>query len=310
VFPPAASVPSSPSLVPELDIPRRSRPDMQAVRPSPSTPDLAPPSRPSGAHAAARPSGANFAVARPSNPGAMPSSPSSPELSSFDSDPPPSGSLQLDVDHRSGMMGGGAAAWKRAELHGNKTRAPSASASARDEGPSVIGLVAAVAIQVVLAAGALGALLRFAHRASGITLKNVFPAAVDGTSALSAGAVALSAVALTVAIGALGVRAPRSIALIFSAIGALLVAIVMIVVTFSTTPTDPPTPPESAIILPFVMPVMPLGFAIWAITLGVRQWKEGGARRALVLPAGVAAGAIAFFAFEVSPAVSLLVLPR
>ncbi|MBL8605939.1 MAG: hypothetical protein JNL38_01410, partial [Myxococcales bacterium] len=129
--------------------------------------------------------------------------------------------------------------------------------------------------------------------------------AFDGTSGPTAGVVALSAVVLTVAIGALGLRAPRSYAMLFAAFGNLLVAMVMIVVTFSTTPSETPTPPEAGIIVPFVVPLVPLGLAAWALGYARRQWLEGGARRALLVLFAVVSGALGFLAFEVSPATHL-----
>jgi serine/threonine-protein kinase len=303
-IPAPAPIPIEP--IPELDLPRRSRPDMRAATPLPSSsPMLAAAPPPSGRptpplSSASMPAAGPASVRMSPTPRAPAPPPAGPgQGASFDSEPPPAAQLELDVAPSSAS-----APWRRAALHGQKPK-PAASKEATGERAGVAHVVLSIARARALAGGAGAALLRFVHRPAGLSLKSALPSAFDGTSGPTAGVVALSAVVLTVAIGALGLRAPRSYAMLFAAFGNLLVAMVMIVVTFSTTPSETPTPPEAGIIVPFVVPLVPLGLAAWALGYARRQWLEGGARRALLVLFAVVSGALGFLAFEVSPATHL-----
>jgi hypothetical protein len=119
------------------------------------------------------------------------------------------------------------------------------------------------------------ALLHFVHRPAGWVVTGVLKPALDGTSNIASGVVALVTLALSLALGlrAFTVRG-RAYTLLVSAAAGLLFAIVMITVTFSIEGGANPTVPESAAVAPYPLCVIPLGLGLRAVVLAWRGWAR------------------------------------
>jgi hypothetical protein len=135
----------------------------------------------------------------------------------------------------------------------------------------VNGLVLAVAL-----GGVGAALARFVHVAAGWSLVRVIPAAFDGGSLLWSAGLSLGALAFAVALAIMGNYArPRSLGYFLSAVGMLLVAVAMITVTFSVEPDGPPAlMPVGSRLVPFAMPIVPVGIALRLLRNGWTRAKE------------------------------------
>lgn len=307
-------------------------PDIQMPR-SPSAPDLAPPSgrgsTPSARQSspALRPSG-SMPQARPqSSPGLTSSARMQQAIDishhdgtdDFDMEIEREGATMSSLQPSSGQIALTSAAPKRYHAPPPAHRVASAGfelAAERkgarpthhdDYEPSATAKVVAIVVPLLAFAGTAGALVRFAHRAGGLSMTAPLPHAFDGTSAAHSGGVALTSLALALVVGGVGLKVhPRSWALVGSGGAMLVTALAMVTVTLASTGENP-MPPDGVLLLPYLVP---LSLAALALGIGGRgrqlMLDEAIGKRIAGVPVAALAGAIAFLAFEVSRLSSLL----
>jgi len=147
-------------------------------------------------------------------------------------------------------------------------------------------------------------LLRFVHRGRGLSLEQAWPAAVNGTTPVAPGVVALVALAATIAFGYLGFASIRSWGFRLSALGSVLVSMLMIIATFATTtPSEVPQPPEVVFLVPYVLPLVPAGASLAFVLLGFQQWED---RKALAPFLALLGGMCLYLTVKLSPFAALL----
>ncbi|MBX3189233.1 MAG: protein kinase [Labilithrix sp.] len=200
-------------------------------------------------------------------------------------------------------LSGGPAAGVGLELAGrprNRTSAARASSSASASSFGAKAAGAAVAF-VVFAASAF-VLVRFMHRAGGISATELLPHAFDGTSATESGAFAVGSFAIAVVLGFGGLRVtPRSWAALGSGFVTLLMALAMVTVTLASSGENP-TPPDGARLVPYLLPLSVLLLAFGFVGQSSRLFAQGTVpRRVASLPLAMIGGALAFLAYEVGP---------
>ncbi len=181
-------------------------------------------------------------------------------------------------------------------------RASSRAAVEDDEDLPGIGMrIVGFAVAGVFLAGAGGALVRFAHRSGGFTPTKVLPHAFDGTSAPESGVVALTALALAVALGFGGIKStPRSWSWVASATAMMLLALAMVTVTLASTGENP-EPPDGALLVPYLLPAALLFFGLGLGGRAAWLFAQRGALRKLgAIPVAAIAGALCFAAYEAS----------
>lgn len=172
-------------------------------------------------------------------------------------------------------------------------------------GPSALARVGAWVITLVGSVGAFAALVRYVHR-PGRAFVALLPHAFDATSAKQSGAFALTALALSIAVGYGGLKARgRSWAMLGSALMLLVAALAMVTVTLVAT-DETPTPPDGALLIPYVMPLALALFGIGVAGRGVRLFLDGGGRRLLALLVAMLGGALLFAGVELSGLAALL----
>lgn len=145
-----------------------------------------------------------------------------------------------------------------------------------DEPVPVWSRILGVLAFAVVACPVLFALLHFVHRPPGWGVTGVLKPALDGSSNIASGVVALIALAISLGLGLRGftVRGP-AYTLLVSAAGCLLFAIVMITVTFSIEGGASPVVPESSALAPYPLCSIPLGMGLRAVVLAWRAWAGG-----------------------------------
>lgn len=183
------------------------------------------------------------------------------------------------------------------ELGSTRPR-PSLRARAH-RGPSAFESIAAWFLTVASTAGAFAGLVRVAHR-PGRSFAALLPRAFDATSAKQSGAFALTALALSIAVGYGGLKARgRSWAMVGSAAMLLLAALAMVTVTLVAT-DETPTPADGALLIPYVMPLAIVLFGFGVASRGLPLFHDRGARRVLTLVVGALGGALIFAGIELS----------
>jgi hypothetical protein len=157
------------------------------------------------------------------------------------------------------------------------------------------------AVLVLASFGGAGyALVRFAHRGAGWRFLKLAPAAFDGSSMGWSGGMAVGLIAVAAALGVFGWLArPRSWGYFLGALGALVSGAAMVTVTMAITPEGLETPPDGARLLPWILPIVPLGVALRWVRSAWTKGERGGffPRVVGILVAGAAALA-AFAALE------------
>jgi hypothetical protein len=125
----------------------------------------------------------------------------------------------------------------------------------------LLGTIANVLIVGLGFGGAAAPLVRFVHRAAGWRLPTFFHYALDGGSTIWSGSASMATLAATILLVIMGTYArPRSSGYLLAGLGMLLVAISFIIITFSVSPAGPPEiAPDGARLVPWVVPVIPLG---------------------------------------------------
>jgi hypothetical protein len=149
-----------------------------------------------------------------------------------------------------------------------------------DWSPFFAALVCAVTLVVVG-----GALYRIFHRPEGWHVAALVPSAFDGKSAVASGFFALLSLAAALAAAGVGLlRAPRRVGLVVAGLGFLFVAMLMIIVTFSalSPEAEAADPPVLGKLVPFALPLAPVGLALWLLRLGFDRWREEGAATKVV----------------------------
>lgn len=172
-------------------------------------------------------------------------------------------------------------------------------------GPSTLARIGAWLVTLVGFLGAFAALVKYVHR-PGRAFVALLPHAFDATSAKQSGAFALTALALSIAVGYGGLRARgRSWAMLGSALMLLVAALAMVTVTLVAT-DETPSPPDGALLIPYVMPLALALFGIGVGGRGVRLFLDGGAGRVLALVVAMLGGALLFAGIELSGLAALL----
>lgn len=166
-------------------------------------------------------------------------------------------------------------------------------------GPSTLASIFAWFLTIASTAGAFAGLVRVAHR-PGRSFAALLPHAFDATSAKQSGAFALTALALSIAIGYGGLKARgRSWAMVSSAAMLLIAALAMVTVTLVAT-DETPTPADGALLIPYVMPLAIVLFGFGVASRGLPFFHDRGARRVLTLVVGLLGGALIFAGIELS----------
>ncbi len=164
-----------------------------------------------------------------------------------------------------------------------------------------VGVIVNVFVVAVGGGGAGVALSCFMHRARGWDATSPMRPALDGGSALFSGALSLGtlAVCITLAIMAMYAR-PRSLGYLVASVGMLVVAIAAMTITFSVGPDGAPEiPPNGAALVPWALPVAPLGVALRLTRNAYDRCAEGeGLSRFIGCLLAACAGAVAFVAAE------------
>jgi serine/threonine protein kinase len=175
-------------------------------------------------------------------------------------------------------------------------RAPAESAPDHHEG-SPLGLVAVMFASLAAAGGMVYGL----HGRGGWRPFDHTPALLDGTSVALSGGAAAVAIMLCIVSGSMALlREPRAWAMLLTSLGFLGMGIGFIVITVSATPAGEVGPPtEGAFVIPFALPLVPLGAALALALGGARRWREDG-QIALGLGLGLAAGGLFFTAVELA----------
>lgn len=310
------------AVVPELDVPMKRSPaaapvardDDLAAKPTvmapqglPQTPELGLPAAPASSRSPAA--------------GAVTRSPSNPSLSAG---PRPSAShhdlpgalavgndaddFDMEIEREGALASMSSASTYQAprapvvsssglEVSHRRPMSSQRSIAADDDEPSTKMKVLANAGAFVLFAGAIGALIKLAHRAGGRSLASFLPHAFDGTSVAHAGSVAAGSFVLAIVLGFIGFRLkPRSWAFVVSAGFMLLASLAMVTVTLVSTENNE-TPPDGSLLIPWVAPI-----ALAALAIGLAMRAR---LRVAALPLALIGGAIAFAAFEVSKLASM-----
>jgi hypothetical protein len=174
------------------------------------------------------------------------------------------------------------------------------------KGPSFAQKLVAWTLPTALCLGTIAGLLKLAHRAGGRSITSFMPHAFDASSTTQSGAVAAAALVLAIALGFTGLKlTPRSYAMVGSATALVLTSLAMVTVTLVST-EEHPTPPDGALLIPYVVPLGILLLGLGIAGRGPSQFLRGGARRAVSVISGLAGGAIAFAAIEISALASRL----
>jgi hypothetical protein len=210
------------------------------------------------------------------------------------------GGIALDAPHAHGSAPASRPRPSRSGLEVEFDRfAPRGPAAA--EGPSTLARVLGSLGAIVLAAFALGALVRFAHRPAGVAATAILPFAFDGSSAIASGAVAITSLIGAMALGYLGVRASnRSWILVGAAALVMLLSLAMVTVTLASS-GEPGPPADGALLVPWLAPFALLLGGIDVVARAARRFvdHEGGAR-ALAAPLALGGGVLVFLAIETS----------
>jgi hypothetical protein len=159
-------------------------------------------------------------------------------------------------------------------------------------------------IVLASAGGAEAALVRFLHRPAGWNVVPLVPAAFDGGSALWSGGASLVALAVAIVLAIAGLYAkPRSMAYLASALGMVVVGMALITVTFSVGPDGAPEfPPDGGRLVPYALPLLPLGVALRFLWNGWNAAYEDAYPKERLLSAmwAIAAAAVAFVGMELA----------
>lgn len=147
----------------------------------------------------------------------------------------------------------------------------------------------------------MGALVRWAHRPGGRSIKALLPHAFDGTSMAESGTVALSALVFAAVFLYFGVRSrPHSWFLVASGAAWLLFALAMVTVALASN-DESGMPPDGVLLVPYILP---LAVFLFALALGARavrlMEREPLVKRIGGIPLAAVAGVLAFVAFEMS----------
>ncbi len=163
-------------------------------------------------------------------------------------------------------------------------------------------------LQVLLWIGVLAAGMRFIYNPAGYNPMQLLPSAFDGTSMIISAAVSLVSVALCVAFGIGAFRGDkRTYGFLITALGFMLIGIAMITVTLASS-GDMSAPPDGALLIPYVIPLVSVGWSIGAMEWGFWQWRTGiAANRGISVACAVGSGALAFLTIELSPLARLFI---
>jgi hypothetical protein len=157
----------------------------------------------------------------------------------------------------------------------------------------------AIACVIPIAAFAATSFALFETIAWRASLASLWPHAVDATSSLQSGAMAIACIVIGTAVGAVGLKArPRSIALIGSGAGWLVTALAMITVALVAT-EEHAAPADGARLVPYTVPVAIVLVGLGLASRAPRLWLRGGSRRALALAASAGGAIVAFVGFAV-----------
>jgi hypothetical protein len=168
----------------------------------------------------------------------------------------------------------------------------------RYAGPSTPVKILAYVVPGVIAAGAIAALVKFAHR-PGRSVVGLLPHAFDASSTAQSGGVALGALVLAIAVGWIGVKShPRSYAMIASAAMMLVTSLAMVTVTLVSTEENATA--DGALLIPYVVPAALLLLGLGLGGRGPTLFSAGGTRRAATILVAAAGGALVFAAVELT----------
>lgn len=169
-----------------------------------------------------------------------------------------------------------------------------------DTGPSTGEKLAAWLLPIITFAATTGLLGKLLHRPGGRNVTSLLPHAFDASSTVQSGGFAIAALVVAIAVGFVGVKAaPRSYAMLGSAVAFLLASLAMVTVTLVST-DEHPGPPDGALLIPYVVPLAVLLLGLGVAGRGRPLFLQGGARRFLAVLAGLFGGAIVFAAIEIS----------
>ncbi len=164
-----------------------------------------------------------------------------------------------------------------------------------------LSAILSTALVGMFAGGSGYALFRYVHRSAGWNVAPLAQKALDGGSATWSGASSLSFLALSITLTIMAMYAkPRSLAYGFSALCAVVIGVTLMIITFSVGPDGAPdVPPDGAILVPWLLALIPLGVAFRMLRNAWSSSYVGGAKNRLhgVLFAAFAA-AFAFAAIE------------
>ena len=209
--------------------------------------------------------------------------------------PTPSGrpSMAAGTTSRSSLAAGSG-------LELGSTRPRPARAQVR-RGPSAIASTLAWFLTIVSTAGAFAGLVRVVHgHHPARSFTELLPHAFDATSAKQSGAFALTALAVSIAVGYGGLKARgRSWAMVGSAAMLFVAALAMVTVTLVAT-DETPTPPDGALVIPYLMPLALVLFGFGVASRGIPYWHDRGVHRLFTLVVGLGGGALVFTGIELS----------
>jgi hypothetical protein len=157
-------------------------------------------------------------------------------------------------------------------------------------------LVARAITSATFAGAAFGLFETVAWRSS---VSSLWPHAFDATSSIQSGAVAITAIVIGTAIGAIGLKLrPRSTALIGSAAAWLITSLAMITVALVAT-EEHAAPADGALLVPYTAPLAILLVGLGLAARAPALWLRRGSHRALALVAGAGGGLLAFVGYAI-----------
>ncbi len=165
-------------------------------------------------------------------------------------------------------------------------------------GPPLAIRILAWALPLVVAIGAVAALVKVAHR-PGRRVVGLLPRAFDASSTLQSGGVALVALVLAIGVGWTGAKArPRSWAMLASAATLLVTSLAMVTVTLVSTEENATA--DGALLIPYTVPAALSFLGLGIVGRGPTLFLGGGVRRAATVLIAALGGAFVFAGIELS----------